>query len=163
MRTPFTDEYSIGIDREMNQSLTLGAALIRKRGRNFIGWTDVGGSYREEVRTLADGRSVPVRILTSPPSSRRFLLTNQPDYSLAYDGMVLAFDKRRSRSWQASGSYTYSRAVGLQPSNGTAAAPQVSTVSPPFSPGFGRDPNDLTNARGRLANDRPHMLRLMAT
>ena len=33
--------------------------------------------------------------------------------------------------------------------------------SPPasFAPGvtFGQDPNDLTNARGRLPNDRPHM------
>ena len=28
---------------------------------------------------------------------------------------------------------------------------------------FGRDPNDLTNARGRLANDRPHTLRAMGT
>ena len=28
---------------------------------------------------------------------------------------------------------------------------------------FGRDPNDLTNARGRLPNDRPHMFRLMGT
>jgi hypothetical protein len=25
---------------------------------------------------------------------------------------------------------------------------------------FGRDPNDLTNARGRLANDRPHIARI---
>ena len=39
--------------------------------------------------------------------------------------------------------------------------------SPPasFAPGvtFGQDPNDLTNARGRLPNDRPHMLRVMTS
>jgi hypothetical protein len=28
---------------------------------------------------------------------------------------------------------------------------------------FGRDPNDLTNAEGRLPNDRPHMFRLMGS
>jgi hypothetical protein len=28
---------------------------------------------------------------------------------------------------------------------------------------FGRDPNDLTNAYGRLPNDRPHVFRAMAT
>jgi hypothetical protein len=28
---------------------------------------------------------------------------------------------------------------------------------------FGRDPNDLTNARGRLPNDRPHMVRVMGS
>jgi hypothetical protein len=39
---------------------------------------------------------------------------------------------------------------------------QVSTIAPGGNTTFGRDPNDLTNARGRLANDRPHMFRLMA-
>jgi len=28
---------------------------------------------------------------------------------------------------------------------------------------FGRDPNDLTNASGRLPNDRPHMFRVMGS
>ena len=51
----------------------------------------------------------------------------------------------------------------MQPSSGTTAAgEQVSTVgSPPIT--FGRDPNDLTNARGRLPNDRPHVFRMMAS
>ena len=57
----------------------------------------------------------------------------------------------------------------MQPSSGTTAAgPQVATVgSPPasFAPGvtFGQDPNDLTNAYGRLPNDRPHMVRMMTS
>jgi hypothetical protein len=73
-------------------------------------------------------------------------------------------EKRRSHGWQAFGSYTFSRAFGLQPSSGaTAAGAQVSTVSPPQPIVFGRDPNDLTNARGRLPNDRPHMLRVMGS
>ena len=65
----------------------------------------------------------------------------------------MAVEKRRSHGWQAFGSYTLSRAYGLQPSSGTTAAgAQVATVGSP--PGlfaspvtFGRDPNDLTNAR----------------
>jgi hypothetical protein len=36
-------------------------------------------------------------------------------------------------------------------------------VSPPQPLVFGRDPNDLTNARGRLPNDRPHMFRVMGS
>ena len=37
--------------------LAAAVAYIRKRGSDFIAWTDVGGQYREETRTLADGRS----------------------------------------------------------------------------------------------------------
>ena len=110
-----------------------------------------------------------VQRLISPSSARRFRLTNPDNYSLTYNGLVIAVDRRRSRGWQVFGSYTLSRAYGLQPSSGTTAAgAQVATVgSPPglFAPGvtFGQDPNDLTNAGGRLPNDRPHMLRIMAS
>jgi hypothetical protein len=96
-----------------------------------------------------------------------FLLTNPQDYTLTYDGLAVVVDRARSRGWQMFGSYTWSRASGLQPSSGSpAAAPQASTVAPPPGPAgltFGRDPNDLTYARGRLPNDRPHMARLMAS
>jgi hypothetical protein len=82
---------------------------------------------------------------------------------------VTVVEKRRSNGWQAFGSYTFSRAYGLQAYSGTTAAgPQVSTVGAPpvtFAPTvtFGRDPNDLTNAGGRLPNDRPHMFRAMGS
>jgi hypothetical protein len=56
-----------------------------------------------------------------------------------------------------------SRDTGLQASSGTTAAgAQSSSVALPSLP-FGRDPNDLTNARGRLPNDRPHVFRTMGT
>src|SRR4029077_1349750 len=85
--------------------------------------------------------------------------------SLTYNGLVMVLEKRRSNGWQALGSYTFSRASGLQASSGASASdPQVSTVAPAFpTTTFGRDPNNLTNANGRLPNDRPHMFRLMGT
>jgi hypothetical protein len=164
-RTPRTDEYSIGVDRELRSRLSLALAYIRKSGSNFIAWTDVGGQYREETRTLPDRTTLPVFVLTNSRGSRRFLLTNPDGYSLSYNGLVTVIEKRRSNGWQALGSYTFSRVYGLQPSSGaTAADPQVSTVAPAFpTAAFGRDPNDLTNASGRLPNDRPHMFRVMGT
>jgi hypothetical protein len=118
---------------------------------------------------LDEGRVLQVWRLTTPSEARLFQLTNPENYSLTYNGLIIAAERRRSRGWQAFGSYTLSRAYGLQPSSGTTAAgPQVATVgSPPasFAPGvtFGQDPNDLTNAYGRLPNDRPHMFRVMTS
>jgi hypothetical protein len=106
---------------------------------------------------------VSVFELVNSPTERRFLLSNPPGYWMTYNGLVMAVDKRRSHGWQAFGSYTFSRASGLQASSGTTAAgAQSSTVALPNLP-FGRDPNDLTNARGRLPNDRPHILRVMGS
>lgn len=163
-RAPFTDEYSIGVDRELGRSVAMAIAYVRKEAHDTIGWSDIAGHYREERRTLADGRNVPVFELdtsVTPSSARRFLLTNQGEYSSTYNSLVAAIDKRRVNGWQAFGSYTWSRAYGLQPSSGTTAAgEQTNTIGPGGI--FGRDPNDLTNARGRLPNDRPHVLRAMA-
>ena len=44
-------------------------------------------------------------------------------------------------------------------SNGAADDPQFSTIARPGFLTFGQDPNDLTNAAGRLPNDRPHVFR----
>lgn len=107
---------------------------------------------------MADGHVVPVFVLTNGTASRRFLLTNPAGYSLTYNGLVTAVERRHSNGWYMLASYTWSRTSGLQPSSGgTAADGQASST---FGGGtFGRDPNSLTNARGRLPNDRPHMFR----
>ena len=160
MKPPRSDEYSVGVDREIGRTLSVAAAYVGKRGRDFIGWSETGGQYREEKRSLPDGTSVPVLALTNGGAARRFLLTNPEEYSLTYHGVVVAMEKRMARGWHASGSYTFSKASGLLASSGTSAAgAQLSTVSPPQPLTFGRDPNDLANARGRLANDRPHVFR----
>ena len=163
-RSPRSEEYSIGLDREVGRKLAVAIAYVGKKGSNFVGWTDVGGQYREEPRTLPDGRSVPVFVLTNSPAARRFLLTNPEGYSLTYNGLVMVVEKRRSAGWQAFGTYTFSRVSGLQASNGSAAAgAQVSSVAGATQLTFGQDPNSLTNARGRLPNDRPHMFRVMGS
>jgi hypothetical protein len=164
-RTPRTDAYSIGMDHQIGHGFSVSTAYVHKDGAAFIGWTDVGGQYRDGIRTLADGRTLPVSELVNAAGARRFLLTNPEGYSLTYNALVTVVEKRRAHGWQAFGSYTFSRVYGLQAYSGTTAAgPQVSTVGAPpgsFSPPitFGRDPNDLTNAGGRLPNDRPHMFR----
>jgi hypothetical protein len=163
-RSPRTAEYSIGIDREVGRRLAVAIAYVGKHGSNFVGWTDVGGQYREESSSLPDGSSVPVFVLANSPAARRFLLTNPEGYSLTYNGLVMAIEKRRSDGWQAFGTYTFSRVSGLQASSGSAAAgAQVSTVGGATQLTFGQDPNSLINARGRLPNDRPHMVRGMAS
>ena len=119
-------------------------------GADFIAWTDTGGTYREETRTLS-GFTVPVFVLTNLPRDRRFLLTNPANFSMHYNGLVVAMEKRMSNGWQASGSYTFSKVDGLQAASATTAdGAQLSTVAPTNM--FGSDPNNLTNAGGRLPN-----------
>ena len=170
-RSPRTDEFSLAVDRRITPLVSSSVAYVRKRGRTFIGWTDTGGTYRETTRTLGD-TTLPVYELTNATSDRRFLLTNPENryydglvtnpgrLFLDYDGLVVAVEKRLSRGWQASGSYTFSRTHGVQvTSNAPVGDAQFSTIARGGFLTFGQDPNDLTNAEGRLLNDRPHVFR----
>jgi hypothetical protein len=162
MRSPKTDEYSIGVDREIIGRLSASVAYIHKSGSDYIGWTDVGGQYKPGTYQLPDGRTIPVSVLANPPSNRLFLLTNPAGYFLRYNGLVIAAEKRPFKGWQVFGSYTYSKTYGLQSDSGTTAGgAQLSTVGNATPINFGQDPNDLTNATGRLPNDRPHIFRIM--
>ncbi len=160
MRTPHTDELSAGIDRQIGGTFAASAAYVWKSGGDYIGWTDVGGQYRADTRTLPNGATLPVLVLTNGTAARRFYLTNPDTLFMHYDALLLTVNRRLAQGWQASASYTYSQARGLQAtSNAPASEAQFSTIARPAFLTFGQDPNDLTNASGRLANDRPHMFR----
>src|SRR5204863_6216116 len=40
MDAPYTDQYSIGIDRELVRNVAFSASYVRKNARNQIGWVD---------------------------------------------------------------------------------------------------------------------------
>ena len=51
IRAPHTDEYSVGVDREVGRRFAVAVAYIRKDGADFIGWTDVGGEDPVSARS----------------------------------------------------------------------------------------------------------------
>ena len=139
-------------------------AYVHKSGANFIGWQDIGGTYELRPQTLSDGSILNAYELTNKPEQQRFLLTNPAEYSMSYNGLITAVEKRRGDGWQAFASYTYSRATGLQPGSGaTAGGGQVSTIAPPPPPAglsFGRDPNDRQKMSTRARRARSAVTRV---
>jgi hypothetical protein len=161
-RPPNTDQFSIGLDRELTRDLALRMTYVRKKGRDFIAWKDVGGIYGMETATLQDGRTITVYPLLGSPSERFYLMTNRDELYLRYNGLLLTLEKRWSDGWQAQTSYSISEALGLQASSyfGSGGGQTSSTLGRNW---FGRDPNDLTNAEGNLPNDRTHMFRIQGS
>jgi hypothetical protein len=159
---PNTDQFSIGIDRELTHELAMSMTYVRKEGRDFIAWKDVGGIYGTDTATLQDGRTITVYPLLNSTSERFYLLTNRDELYLRYNGLLLTLEKRWSDGWQAQASYSLSEAVGLQASSywGAGGAQTSSTFGRNT---FGRDPNDLTNAEGNLPNDRTHMFHVQGS
>jgi hypothetical protein len=137
IESPFTDQFSIGLDREIVANLGVGATYVYKNGEQQVGWKDIGGIYGTRTDVLPDGRTLTVFPLLNATSARRYLRTNGPGTFNRYNGLLLTMSKRRSNRWQANVAYTFSKSEGLQTT--------------------GQDPNDDINNDGRTSLDRPHM------
>ena len=146
MKAPYTDQYSIGVNREIARNLAVSATYVHKDARNQIGWRDTGGVYGTSTVFVPEtGQELTVFPLLNSTGDRSYLRTNGPGYFSRYDGLILNLTKRYSDRWQAVVGYSYSKAQGLQPSGS-------------------RDPNDLTNLTGRLdPHDRPHMFNALGS
>ena len=130
---PYTDQYSIGVDREIARSLGVSVTYVHKTSGDQIGWRDIGGIYgTQTVTSPAD--PVTVYPLMNAPSERRFLRTNGPGFFSRYDGLVLSAYRRLANRWMLNVNYTYSKTEGLQ-----AAGTSV------FAATVGQDPNDYVN------------------
>jgi hypothetical protein len=157
---------ALGLERALSASMTGTLTLIKKFGRNPIGWLNDGGEYGTEIFNLPDGRSVTVHPRLNLSEDITYVLSNPEGWFHDYNAMVLTVDKRWSSRWQLRASLTYSEAEGIITSNKPLVR-DGSNVSfadvPQRTDGaidFGRDPNDLTNAIGKLRDDRTVMLRV---
>ena len=147
VEAPYTDQYSIGVDREIARNLGVSVTYVHKTSSDQIGWRDIGGIYGTQTVASPAG-PVTVYPLMNAPSERRFLRTNGPGFFSRYHGLVLSASRRLATRWMLNLNYAYSKTEGLQAA-GTAV----------FASTVGQDPNDYVNLTGRLSpNDRPHVL-----
>jgi len=153
MKDQYTDQYSIGVDRQIARDTGLTISYVRKNAQQEMGWTDVGGLYSSVARVLPDSRVLTALALVNSPADRRFLLTNGPGFFSRYNGLLISVNKRYSSRWLATVSYAFSKTEGLLPP----------TLGSRLG-SFGLDPNDYVNHTGRLSPaDRPHIFGVQAS
>lgn len=161
----YTDQFSVGIERQIAGGAGVAVSFVYKNEGNFIRLRDTRGTYapRDIVDTF-DGRSqtITVQSLTSGVGSPLYTVVNRNDFDQSFKSVVVEFNKRFSDRVQANSSYTWqdSQAFG---SGAVAGSTQqdFSNLSP--AAGYGRDPNDTINAFGPTATNAEHAVKLSAT
>lgn len=157
-RNPYTDQFSLGFERELVRNLGLSLNYTHKRGRDFARWFDTRGSYQDvsyvdDQGADATGQSILVHRLVSDPADRFFEISSSSDMKTDIDAVTAEITKRMSNHWQLSTSLTYLHSTGLVASGrGSPTSSQYNSLA--FS-SFGQNPNDLVNAGGLLIGDRP--------
>ena len=169
-RAPYTDQMSIGFDRELTSNLAFGFTYVRKDQNDLLGWNVDHATYTTVPHTFSNGQTIDVYPITSDPDNRFYRLDNVDCEGISfrcdpmfmdYNGYVFTVDKRMSNNWQAQVSYVWSKAWGLLPSSGFGAGSSQTTRV--YGSSLARDPNQFINATGNLLNDRTHTFRVTGT
>lgn len=168
-KTPYTDEYIIGIERELFRDTAFGVRYIRRMSRNNI--EDADATYLNLDKLLTTGEYEwyyyePVTV-TDPYDdaeqtfyNRTALLVsdwymiNPPDANRDYDGVEVTLTKRYSHGWQLQASYVWQKSRGLV---GTDFSDSWSGT------GYYDNPNAHINAIGRFPLERTHQFKLQGT
>jgi hypothetical protein len=151
MRTPFTHQAAVGVDRQLAHNLSIAVNGVWVRGKNYLGSID----YNPTIPSLGPGRR-PNDIGGRAGTSASVLQYTSFGETW-YKGVTLSVNKRFATRSQLLVSYTLSKAEDTSTDFQGASVVQ--------DQGFGRDPSDPTGLpvgfdpsreRGAASHDQRH-------
>jgi hypothetical protein len=156
LKSPYTDQFILSVDRELSTDLGLSLIYVNKRGRDFAAWRDLTGVYTQvpyvdSVGAEPTGQTITVFKLVSDVADRSFLMTNSDQMKTDVNAFTAQVTKRMSSNWQLTSSLTYLKSEGRLSLSGSDATSQRSGLQ--FN-SFGQNPNDFVNTEGLLNGDR---------
>jgi hypothetical protein len=152
---PYTDEYNVGVDREIAANVKFSAVYTYRREKNLQASRNPADGVYATTPTSAVDPGIDGRIGTADDGTYSFfqrisavnpvLITNDPNVVQSYKGLELTATKRLSNRWQLLAGYTLSKN-------------RIDNVSVDTSPNF------LINANGNITGaanaDRPNQFKL---
>jgi hypothetical protein len=173
IRQSYVNQFLIGLERELIPNFSLTGQYIFRKFKDTMGFVDTGSIYAPVQRqdpgpdgrlgTSDDGALLTVFNKTNP--GHEFLQFTNPDGLFRdYKAFQLIGSKRYSNNWQASLSYTWSRANGtVNNIGGTNSAGTASTFQNFGQTGASADPNHAINLDGPSTFDYTHQVKMEGT
>jgi hypothetical protein len=110
LKSPYSDQFSVGIEREIFPEFSLSLTGIYKKSKDTIATINTGAVYETiDYYDEFGDQVIQVYNQTNSYTENFYLTTNPGDYS-DYKALILAFRKRLSHNWQVNGSLTLAKA-----------------------------------------------------
>ncbi len=168
LKAPYTDELTVGVERELFTDWSASARYIRKWDRNLIHAVDAAQLDIDKLLSTGeldwsknwiaktgvdpfDGKTVTFYSKKNTAASEIHII-NPPGAERNYSGVELTINKRFSHGWALNTSYVYGEGTGLISQGRGSAALGTSAL-------FG-DPNAHINAYGTLDLDARHQVKV---
>jgi len=168
LSSPYTDEFTSGIQRELFKDFSAGLTFIYRENKNNMDQIDkanpmdgdmwvpytVTDPGADGIFNTGDEQNLTVFALKKEAENPLIYRTNVEELKRKYWAVELVMQKRMSNNWQLSGSVTYSKMYG------NLGAGYHDTHG---DQNLYTNPNSMINRWGRLNWDRPLMVKLMGT
>jgi hypothetical protein len=152
-KSPHTDQFVLGFERELPANLGLSLTYTHKRGFDYPAWQDDGQYEPFDHVDPTTGNTLRLQALTSEPEERFYTLTNPEGMDTRTHAFTAVLTKRMADHWELTSSLGLLRSTGMLASgNGGAGGWQSGGLA---WDEFGRSPNDFVNIGGRLIGERP--------
>jgi len=106
IKNPYSDQFSVGIEREILPDFSLSLTGIYKESKDPV--NEQNTATYEEIDYYDAYGNQTIKVYNQIDDS--FYLTTNLDNKTNYKALILAFRKRLSNNWQVSGSLTLSKA-----------------------------------------------------
>ena len=170
-RRPYTDEYTMAIDRDLGQALKVSAVYSYRRERFQQGTVNASGAFATTLTSRADTGPDGVagtaddstyQFYDRIGSGNQVLVTNDPTSAQTYKGLELTATKRFANRWQVVAGYTFAHATW-----NNFSVPNLVTPNP--NAALNMNGPIVTNAysaqggQSGQIGDRPHQFKLTGT
>ncbi len=158
-----SQEFTVGYDRELGHSMSVGVRYVRKWINRAI--EDVGVIERGVERFFIANPGYGLAEFTIGPE-----FPAQPPAQRDYDGLEFQLRKRWADRWQLNAVYTFSRLYGNYPGLASSDEPNADGVGR-RAPNVNRAFDGIYNSFdgngnpvfGRLGSDRPHIFKVQGS
>lgn len=151
----WSNQFTVGIDQQLLDNLSLSTRYINKHDSDIIGGADTGSTF-VPIQLLASNGEL-IDMWMAAPRDEFITLVNNPnerfvgDIFRDYDGFQVKVIKRYTNDWTIQGSYILQKAKGNVTNTGTGVNGSTSAF---------RTPNRFVNSPGELPNSRRHVFKL---
>ena len=109
LKRPFTDQFSVALEREIFQNFSMSATCIYKSSGNIIARTNTAAQYEEIPFYDAYGDQT-IMVYNQVTPIQNFRLITNPGDKMTYKALMLVANKRFSNNYQFYFSFTWSKA-----------------------------------------------------
>jgi hypothetical protein len=127
LKPPYTDQFSLALEREILPNFSLSATFIYKDSLNVIARMNTASQY-QEIPFYDEYSGQTITVFNQMYPIQNFYLITNPGDKMTYRGLMLVANKRFSNNFQIYSSFTWSKTWNI--------------------PKGYRDRNDLINAEG---------------